>query len=136
MFQRRKTFTVIALLLWFVAGNHCAVEALLENLGLTPSTAHAAPRSNGDCPSHSEGDSAKHQEGQLCGTTVLVETKSPVSETKIVFVSFISSLVTVLSTSAETNNFSLHSPPTENFSPHRRLRLLSAITANAPPIHA
>ena len=134
MFQRRTTLYLLVLPMCVVAGHLCAGESLLEGLGIAPSAAHAAPKGNGECPSHSENDSAKHKEGQLCGTSALVEAKTPVSEAKIVFVSFISSLVTVLSENTDTN--SLCSAQTENFSPQRCLQLLSAIAANAPPTRA
>lgn len=133
MFQRRVTFIIFTLLLWFLAGNHCAFEILLDDLGLTPSEAHAIPRSNGDCPSHSESDTAKHKEGQLCGTKVLFEPRSQVLESEIVYVSFISNLTTLLSGSVGADDYSFRLPPTENFTPPRRFRLISAITANAPP---
>ncbi len=132
--MRKCPFIAIAtLLFWFAGTNHCALELLFSHFEHQTATAasHTTNGTSTDCPSHSENNSAKHQEGQPCGGSALTEVKSPVQST-FVAVSFHA----LTSELREATNWDLKSgtvvPSSTAITPPLLL-LRSSIAANAPP---
>lgn len=135
LIMRKHTFIAIAtLLFWFTGTNHCALELLFSSFGHQTATtaSHTPDGTSTDCPSHSENNSAQHQEGQPCGSSALTEVKSPVQST-FVFVSFEARPFEL----RDATNWDLKSSivvPSSTLIPPPLHLLRSSIASNAPPL--
>jgi len=78
MIISRRFYSVLFLLLWFAAVNHCGIEALVGAFSGSPITS----QDFGGCGSHSDGDPSSHTEGVPCELGPMVQ---PVEKGQVAF---------------------------------------------------
>lgn len=135
--KKAKLISIITLLVWFAASNHCFLEEVfLSRAFASESDVLATPESPPvECPAHSADDHrASHQEGAPCGGAVLASggAKLEVSQAQLVPLFplpliFSVETPTILTISAST-------PQVEVLAPFVDRAFLSlSLASNAPP---